>query len=57
MEFVGVNIFGVRDQHFVWGRIYTELVREAGGIEAQIERMTKEFISGNQAVPRDGCRE
>jgi heme-degrading monooxygenase HmoA/ketosteroid isomerase-like protein len=41
MEFVGVNIFGVQDQQFVWGRIYTELVRDAGGIGAQIERMTK----------------
>jgi ketosteroid isomerase-like protein len=40
-EFVGVNIFGVRDQQFVWGRIYTELVRDSGGIDAQIERMTK----------------
>ena len=40
MEFVGVNIFGVRDDQFVWGRIYTELVRDAGGIDAQIERMT-----------------
>ena len=41
MEFVGVNIFGVRDEHFIWGRIYTELVRDVGGIEAQIERMTR----------------
>lgn len=41
MEFVGVNIFEVRDGQFSRGRIYTELVRDAGGIEAQIERMTK----------------
>jgi ketosteroid isomerase-like protein len=41
MEFRGVNIFGVRDGRFARGRIYTELVREAGGIEAQIDRMTK----------------
>lgn len=41
MEFVGVNIFGVQDQQFVWGRIYTELVRDDGGIETQIQRMTK----------------
>ena len=41
MEFAGVNIFGVRDDQFVWGRIYTELVRDSGGITAQIERMTR----------------
>jgi ketosteroid isomerase-like protein len=40
-EFAGVNIFGVRDNLLVWGRIYTELVRDAGSIDAQIERMTK----------------
>lgn len=40
MEFVGVNIFGVEDDTFRWGRIYTELTRDAGGIEAQLERMT-----------------
>jgi ketosteroid isomerase-like protein len=41
MEFAGVNIFQVRGGRFVRGRIYTELVREAGGIQGQIERMTK----------------
>lgn len=41
MEFAGVNLFGVRDGQFVWGRIYTELVRDAGGIDAQIECMSK----------------
>ena len=41
MEFVGVNLFGVQDEQFAWGRIYTELVRDAGGIDAQIARMTK----------------
>lgn len=41
MEFVGVNIFGVEDETFRWGRIYTELARDAGGIEAQLERMTR----------------
>lgn len=40
-EFAGVNLFGVRDEQFAWGRIYTELVRDAGGANAQIERMTK----------------
>ncbi|MBA2632516.1 MAG: nuclear transport factor 2 family protein [Chloroflexi bacterium] len=40
MEFVGVNIFGVEDETFRWGRIYTELARDAGGIEAQLRRMT-----------------
>ncbi|MCO4238111.1 nuclear transport factor 2 family protein [Pseudarthrobacter raffinosi] len=41
MEFVGVNIFQVLDGRFRAGRIYTEVVRDAGGIEAQIDRMTK----------------
>ncbi len=41
MEFVGVNIFGVEDETFRWCRIYTELARDAGGIEAQLERMTR----------------
>jgi limonene-1,2-epoxide hydrolase len=40
MDFVGVNIFGVADGAFRWGRIYTELTRSAGGIEAQLARMT-----------------
>jgi hypothetical protein len=31
----------VQNGHFVWGRICTELMRDAGGIDAQIERMTK----------------
>jgi ketosteroid isomerase-like protein len=41
MEFVGVNIFHVLDGRFSSGQIYTEIVRDAGGIEAQIDRMTK----------------
>jgi ketosteroid isomerase-like protein len=41
MDFVGVNIFEVQDGRFRSGRIYTELVRNAGGIDAQIDRMTK----------------
>ncbi len=40
-QFAGVNIFGVRDDQVLWGRIYTALVRDTGGIDAQIERMTK----------------
>lgn len=40
-EFAGVNLFGVRDDRFVWGRIYTELVRDTGDIDAQIARMTR----------------
>jgi ketosteroid isomerase-like protein len=40
LDFVGVNVFGVADGAFRWGRIYTELVRDAGGIEAQLARMT-----------------
>jgi limonene-1,2-epoxide hydrolase len=41
MDFVGVNIFEVQDGRFRSGRIYTELVRNAGGVDAQIDRMTK----------------
>lgn len=41
MEFVGVNLFGVDKGRFRWGRIYTELVRDAGDVDAQIERMTQ----------------
>ncbi|WP_426939498.1 nuclear transport factor 2 family protein [Pseudarthrobacter sp. S3] len=41
LEFVGVNIFQVKDGRFHSGRIYTEIVRDAGGIDAQINRMTK----------------
>lgn len=40
MEFVGVNLFGIEDGRFRWGRIYTELVREAGDIRDQINRIT-----------------
>lgn len=39
MEFAGVNIFDVDDGQFRRGRIYTELVRDAGGVQGQIERM------------------
>jgi 5-oxopent-3-ene-1,2,5-tricarboxylate decarboxylase/2-hydroxyhepta-2,4-diene-1,7-dioate isomerase len=42
MAFAGVNIFGVKDGRFAWGRIYTELVRAAGGIQAQLGRMAGE---------------
>ncbi|MCA1708600.1 MAG: nuclear transport factor 2 family protein [Actinobacteria bacterium] len=45
MKFVGVNVFEVRDGAFVKGRIYTELVREAGGVEAQVRRMAGEKSS------------
>jgi ketosteroid isomerase-like protein len=41
MEFVGVNILEVDGDRFRSGRIYTELVREAGGVEEQVERMTR----------------
>jgi predicted ester cyclase len=40
-EFVGVNIFEVRNNRLHRGRIYSELVRDVGNIDAQIERMTK----------------
>lgn len=49
MEFAGVNIFEVRGGRFVRGRIYTELVRDAGGIEEQIDRMTRGVGGGSDA--------
>lgn len=39
MEFVGVNLFEVQDDALVRGRIYTELVRDAGGLGEQVDRM------------------
>ncbi len=39
MEFVGVNLFEVEHGALVRGRIYTELVRHAGGLDAQVGRM------------------
>lgn len=41
MEFVGVNIFEVDADRFRRGWIYTELVRDGGGIDAQVKRMTR----------------
>lgn len=41
LEMAGVNLFGVRDDQIAWGRIYTELVRRGGDIDAQIDLMTK----------------
>jgi len=46
MEFVGVNIFEVDHDQFRSGPIYTELVRDAGGVEQQLERMTQGAASG-----------
>lgn len=40
MEFVGVNIFEVEGESFTEGRIYTELVRDSGGIDSQVDQMT-----------------
>lgn len=40
MEYAGVNIFDVEADQFVRGWIYTELVRDAGGVGAQLDRMT-----------------
>ncbi|WP_426995939.1 hypothetical protein [Pseudarthrobacter sp. N5] len=37
----GHLFFQVLDGKFSSGRIYTEIVRDAGGIEAQIDRMAK----------------
>lgn len=41
MRFVGVNLFDVQEGLFVRGRIYTELVRDAGGVEGQVKRMAE----------------
>lgn len=49
MEFVGVNIFGVEGGTFSWGRIYTELARDAGGLDAQVKRMTHGGEAGVRA--------
>jgi ketosteroid isomerase-like protein len=46
MEFVGVNIFEVDEDRFCSGRIYTELVRDAGGLEQQLARMTRGTAPG-----------
>jgi ketosteroid isomerase-like protein len=40
MEFIGVNLFGVEQEQFAWARVYSELVRDGGDIEAELERMT-----------------
>lgn len=55
MEFVGVNIFEVEDDQFHSGRIYTELVRDGGGVEQQLERMTRSADSDGEA-PADAGR-
>lgn len=41
VEFVGVNIFETAAERVRRGWIYTELVRDAGGADAQVERMTR----------------
>ncbi|MBI4261407.1 MAG: nuclear transport factor 2 family protein [Actinobacteria bacterium] len=40
MAFVGVNIFDLEDGLLRRGRIYTDLVRDSGTVEAQVGRMT-----------------
>lgn len=40
MEFVGVNIFEVKGRYFTRGRIYTELVRDSGDVDSQVDLMT-----------------
>lgn len=40
MEFVGVNIFEVEGRCFTKGRIYTELVRDSGDVDSQVDQMT-----------------
>jgi hypothetical protein len=51
MEFVGVNIFEVEDDQLRSGRFYTELVRDAGGVEQQLERMTRSADSATRRRP------
>jgi limonene-1,2-epoxide hydrolase len=50
MEFVGVNIFEVDEDRFRSGRIYTELVRDAGGVAQQVERMTQGTALGGETL-------
>ncbi|HEX7171280.1 MAG TPA: nuclear transport factor 2 family protein [Candidatus Limnocylindria bacterium] len=52
LEFVGVNIFEVDEDQFRSGRIYTELVRDAGGVEEQVARMTQGTASAGE-TPAD----
>lgn len=52
MEFIGVNIFELEEDQFRRGRIYTELVRDAGGVEQQLERMTQN-PAPSDATPAD----
>jgi hypothetical protein len=40
MDSVGVSIFGVAGGTFRWGRIYTELARSVGDIEAQLGQLS-----------------
>lgn len=42
MEFVGVNVFQVSEGMLSRGRIYTELVRDLGGLDAQVDKMAKD---------------
>lgn len=54
MEFAGVNVFEVIGGRFGTGRIYTELVRDAGGIEGQVGRMTR-GPAGQRVRPLPGA--
>jgi hypothetical protein len=40
MEFADVNIFTLEGAVIRAGRIYSELVRQAGGVDSQVARMT-----------------
>lgn len=41
IEVAGVNIFRIEDGLIQSGRIYSELVREVGGVDSQVARMTR----------------
>lgn len=47
MEFVGVNIFEVEGRCFTEGRIYTELVRDSGDVDSQVDQMTHGTSEGS----------
>jgi ketosteroid isomerase-like protein len=43
LDMAGVIVFGVRDDHFAWARLYIEPIeREGAGIDAAVRDMTAE---------------
>jgi predicted SnoaL-like aldol condensation-catalyzing enzyme len=44
-DWQGVTIFGVQENHIIWGRLYMEPVQESGpGIDATVKSMTHSSI-------------